>query len=349
MFCENCGKELNNDVVFCKYCGAKVDDVNEANSNDKSNGNINVNNVPLNNKSQPVIENKGSKAKIIIQIVSATVVVIGIVVLLVVLLSSTKSFYEELIDKADNIAYKRYDKDYVDIKKSIGTAEYSCTSKDTSSRGKVDYDYYITENKVNELKTILKKYIHRAKKEDIHFYDDDPSKSNVDEYNIDDYYDVGIVIRKDDILIRFYRYDDGQDELALEIKIDNRKEIEQYIEDIDQEGFMNGASKVKNKNKSLNDNQIEQIVTQAVAERANYLYGVDKSNVNSSDSFKINGILRRDGSNGDGNIQVDGRYKDLDGVVSNVHGYFYVEIERDFTELGKPYKGIYEGIHVRFT
>jgi len=221
MFCENCGKELNNDVVFCKYCGAKVDDVNEANSNDKSNGNINVNNVPLNNKSQPVIENKGSKAKIIIQIVSATVVVIGIVVLLVVLLSSTKSFYEELIDKADNIAYKRYDKDYVDIKKSIGTAEYSCTSKDTSSRGKVDYDYYITENKVNELKTILKKYIHRAKKEDIHFYDDDSSKSNVDEYNIDDYYDVYIVIYKDDIHIWFYRYDDGQDELALEIKIDN--------------------------------------------------------------------------------------------------------------------------------
>ena len=36
MFCSNCGKEIEDNEIFCKYCGTKLD-VRNGNTNTKSN------------------------------------------------------------------------------------------------------------------------------------------------------------------------------------------------------------------------------------------------------------------------------------------------------------------------
>ena len=343
--CSKCGARIEKESVYCRKCGEKVNRDTDKSIVDKNTLNNNVATIDEGGNNS-----KGSKKKIIILgSVLSVLIVVGIIAFIV--LTQSESFYEKLVDKADEISYKRYEDNYVDVRKSPMTTEYSCTSQDISSRGKTDYDYYITENKVSDLKKTIKKYIKNAKKEDIDFYNDDPSKKNIGEYNIDDYYNVSIGVYDKYISIGFYPYEDGQDELACHIKIDNRSEIAQFIEELDQDAYKQGAAnvtKVNNKNKTLSDAQIKQIAAEAVAERANYLYGVDKSDVNNSDLFVVYGILRRDGSRGDGNIQVNGTYKSMNGAVSNNYGQFYIEIERDFTELGEPYKGVYEGIHYRF-
>lgn len=133
MYCYNCGKELNDDAKFCRYCGTKFGD----------GGNVNLNsNVNVNSNRQPVSDNKTTK--IIILIVTGVIALLIIIFGLIALTSKNKTSNSSYQDSSTySNSYSNSNSNY----NSSSSSSSSSGSSSSSSKSKTGTGSFSIEGK----------------------------------------------------------------------------------------------------------------------------------------------------------------------------------------------------------
>lgn len=100
MFCENCGKQIDDDAKFCKYCGASIELKAETVSNENSEQKVSA----VRDSASDYTSSVKIKSYIIIAVIIAVPIILIIAVLLLMSLSDKKNFEknEEEIQKVQD-------------------------------------------------------------------------------------------------------------------------------------------------------------------------------------------------------------------------------------------------------
>lgn len=100
MFCENCGKQIDDDAKFCKYCGASIELKAETVSNENSEQKVSA----VRDSASDYTSSVKRKSYIIIAVIIAVPIILIIAVLLLMSLSDKKNFEknEEEIQKVQD-------------------------------------------------------------------------------------------------------------------------------------------------------------------------------------------------------------------------------------------------------
>lgn len=83
MYCQKCGRSINDEATFCKFCGTKLSGMSENTSSDKSDGDVEVFHIASRYKHYNDREPKNYKPLIIVAVL--------VVILLIVCITSINS------------------------------------------------------------------------------------------------------------------------------------------------------------------------------------------------------------------------------------------------------------------
>ena len=113
MFCNNCGKEINQGIAFCPNCGNKINlNTNNISNNMNVNMNVNTMTTPVNNMNYSVnsgvnnnVKSPKNKINIALIVALSSVVVILVFVFIFLFFSPDKKMKDDVVDSRTIMIY----------------------------------------------------------------------------------------------------------------------------------------------------------------------------------------------------------------------------------------------------